>query len=220
MKKKIFMGISILLITASIILPRPLDNLDEIWNYNFANCMVKGLIPYRDFNMLQMPLTPMIEAVFLKIFGNELIVTRILEIILITAISLIIIKILEDLTKSPIIGYVTALSIIYIIKDYIAIDYNFMVLLFTLIITLIELKNKAEILKLNWKKDLLVGLIAGLAIISKQSTGLILAIALMGYRLFLVRNKKEFVEFIKKALVNLARNTNSCIYYHNVYSIK
>lgn len=203
-KKVIYicMVLSILVISASIILPRPLDNLDEIWNYNFANCMVKGLVPYRDFNMLQMPLTPMLEAIFLKIFGNEMIITRILEIILITGIGILIIKIINKLTHKEILGYISAISLIYIIRDYIAIDYNFMVLLFTLIITLQELKNKENILIFNWKKDLIVGIIAGLAIISKQSTGIILSITLIGYKILLVRNKKEFIEFLKKAIIN------------------
>lgn len=211
MKKKIntnilsyvFMGVSIFLISASFILPRPLDNLDEIWNYNFANCIVKGLVPYRDFNMLQMPLTPIIEAVFLRIFGNELIITRVLEIILITGISLVIVKIFEELTKSKIIGYISSIIILYIISPYVAIDYNFMVLLFTLIITLLEIKNKDKILDVNWKRDLSLGIIAGLGVISKQSTGIILAITLIGYKILLVRDKEEFKSFIKKGIVNL-----------------
>ena len=198
----ICMALSILLISASIILPRPLNNLDEIWNYNFANCITKGLIPYKDFNMLQMPLTPMIEAIFLKIFGNEMIVTRILEIFLITGIGILIIKIIEKLTDRVILGYISAISLIYVIKDYIAIDYNFMVLLFTLIITIQELKNKDDLLNFNWKKDLILGIIAGLAIISKQSTGIILGITLIGYKILLVRNKKEFIEFLKKGVIN------------------
>ena len=58
-----------LFITIScVILPKPLSNLDEIWNYNFAQNISNGLVPYRDFNMLQTPLLPFIVAFFLFLF--------------------------------------------------------------------------------------------------------------------------------------------------------
>ena len=30
-------------------------NLDEVWNYGFANNIYEGLVPYRDFNMVLTP---------------------------------------------------------------------------------------------------------------------------------------------------------------------
>ena len=48
-------GIAILLFLATV-LPRNFANLDEIWNFNFARNIANGLIPYKDFNMLQTPL--------------------------------------------------------------------------------------------------------------------------------------------------------------------
>ena len=53
-------GIAILLFLATV-LPRNLANLDEIWNFNFARNIANGLIPYKDFNMLQTPLLPFIH---------------------------------------------------------------------------------------------------------------------------------------------------------------
>ena len=52
--------IIIFFIVASVILTRPLSNLDEIWNYNFARNVADGLIPYKDFNMVTTPLLPFI----------------------------------------------------------------------------------------------------------------------------------------------------------------
>lgn len=52
-------GVGILLFLATV-LPRNLANLDEIWNFNFARNIANGLIPYKDFNMLQTPLLPFI----------------------------------------------------------------------------------------------------------------------------------------------------------------
>ena len=52
--------ILIFLAILSIVLIKPLNNLDEIWNYNFARNIANGLVPYKEFNMLQMPLLPII----------------------------------------------------------------------------------------------------------------------------------------------------------------
>lgn len=56
--------IIIFFIVASVILTRPLSNLDEIWNYNFARNVADGLIPYKDFNMVTTPLLPFICSLF------------------------------------------------------------------------------------------------------------------------------------------------------------
>lgn len=49
-----------MLLFAATVLIRNLANLDEIWNFNFARNIANGLIPYKDFNMLQTPLLPFI----------------------------------------------------------------------------------------------------------------------------------------------------------------
>lgn len=66
--QSILIFIGILLIISPVILSRQLNNLDEIWNYNFAKNIADGLIPYKDFNMLQTPLLPFINGLILKIF--------------------------------------------------------------------------------------------------------------------------------------------------------
>ena len=82
---------------ASIILLRPLDDLDEIWNYNFARNILDGKFAYKDFNMLQTPLLPLVSSMFLKIFGNELFVMRLLAVTLCTVIFFLEYKILKRL---------------------------------------------------------------------------------------------------------------------------
>ena len=46
---------------------------DEVWVYGFSYNISKGMIIYRDFNVLQMPLYFFIASLFIKIFGNYLI---------------------------------------------------------------------------------------------------------------------------------------------------
>ena len=79
--KKFEKIISVLLlfgIIFSFIIIRPLNNLDELWNYSFAKNISDGLIPYKDFNLITTPFLAMIVACFLKIIFDGVIMTRIL----------------------------------------------------------------------------------------------------------------------------------------------
>ena len=86
----LFIFISIL----SIIIINPISNLDEIWNYNTARAVSKGLIPYKDISMITTPFLPMVTAIFLKLIANELIISRILATSVWTGILFVTYKIL------------------------------------------------------------------------------------------------------------------------------
>lgn len=204
-KKECIILLILLLILTSIIIIKPLDDLDEIWNYNFARNIVNGNMPYKDFNMIIMPFVPALCAIFLSLFGNELIVMRIIAIILSTIILFITYKILEVLKVNKCINYVFIIFLVYILKDHFRIDYNFFVLFNVLWIIYIELKligkNKTkEQLLITSKMDIVVGILAGICICSKQTTGVFVAIALVGYNILNVSNFKEFKLFVKKAI--------------------
>lgn len=130
----ILLFIFLLVAISSVILNRSLSNLDEIWNYNFAKNIVEGLVPYRDFNMLQTPLLPFIVAFCLFIFGNELIVSRILAILLISFIFFMIYKILNKLKVNKFYILPSLYLLFIVLKDYICIDYNFAILALTLLL--------------------------------------------------------------------------------------
>ena len=104
-KKEWIIVLVLLLILASIIIIKPLNDLDEIWNYNFAKNITDGKMPYKDFNMIQTPLVPLFCSVFLKLLGNELIVMRILAIILCTVILFITYKILQKLKVNKYLSF-------------------------------------------------------------------------------------------------------------------
>ena len=142
----------------SIILPKYIGDLDEIWNYNFANCISKGLIPYKDFNMVITPFLSLFEGIVLKIFPNELIIMRILAIILSSSILFIFYKILVSLKINKNLSIIVVFAIEYLLKEYFCIDYNFFVLFLSLLIILFEIKKinsepKDEI-------NLLIGILA------------------------------------------------------------
>lgn len=247
--KRLICNISIFLIIALaiavVVIPKAIGNLDELWNFNFANNVENGLVPYRDFNMVQTPLLPMVNAIFLAIFGNELIVMRILACLLCAGVLFTFYKILNLLKANKGISLFVVMALFYMLKDYFCMDYNFAVLFVTLIIIYIELKrilynkeninatevgdtieslntnkscrqsstnkeikanNKTDLKNNelnNWKTDLILGILAGICIMLKQSTGAIVTIALLGYNLLLVRSKEEFIQYLKSTGIKI-----------------
>lgn len=180
-----FFIIMILLFSATV-LPRNLANLDEIWNFNFARNIANGLIPYNDFNMLQTPLLSFILGGIFKIFGQELFIMRIVSTILGAGIIFVAFKILKELklnTKWSILSSV--LLFLFIISDF-YIDYNYAILFITLLLIYIELKYKNYGIRYN----LLIGLLAGITILLKQSTGIIISGITILYLILEKRDKE------------------------------
>lgn len=185
-----FIIVAIILFVATV-LPRNLANLDEIWNFNFARNISNGLIPYNDFNMLQTPLLSFILGGIFKIFGQELFVMRIVSAILGAGIVFVSFKILKELklnTKWSILSSV--LLFLFIINDF-YIDYNYAILFITLLLIYIELKYKNYGIRYN----LLIGLLAGITILLKQSTGIIISSITVLY-LLLEKRDKETVKTV------------------------
>ena len=70
-KKKEILLISFIFIAIfSIIIIKPINDLDEIWNYNTARAIVEGGVPYKDISMITTPLLPIITALVLKIIST------------------------------------------------------------------------------------------------------------------------------------------------------
>ena len=142
MKKNDLLIVIFIFITIfSIIIVKPISDLDEIWNYNTARVISEGLIPYKDISMITTPLLPMITAVFLKIIANELIVSRIIAAILWTGILYTVYKIFGELSKEKNVALICTALIGILCRDIYCIDYNVTVLFIALIVLYQELKN-------------------------------------------------------------------------------
>ena len=142
MKKNDLLIVIFIFITIfSIIIVKPISDLDEIWNYNTARVISEGLIPYKDISMITTPLLPMITAVFLKIIANELIVSRIIAAILWTGILYTVYKIFDELFKEKNVALICTALIGILCRDIYCIDYNVTVLFIALIVLYQELKN-------------------------------------------------------------------------------
>lgn len=204
MKKlgNVIFWISIFIIILTHILVKPLSNLDEVWNFNIARCISAGLIPYKDISMITTPLLSFITAIFLKIFGTEMIITRILATILATVNLVLVYKICKKIDIPKQIAYVLVLVITFLLKDQFCLDYNFLVLSIGLAIILKEIKNiKKE--ETTIKSQIFIGLLGGLAFCTKQSIGLLICLITVISQLFFIKSKSDIKKCLKNALFRI-----------------
>ncbi|MGN1311299.1 MAG: hypothetical protein ACI4VP_06430 [Clostridia bacterium] len=209
MRNKTLKNVLIILIlfvsVAAVIIPQELNNLDELWNYNFARNIADGLLPYKDFNMVQMPLLPIICGTILKLTVNELIVMRILAVLLITAILFLTYKIFETLKIHQYIINILIIGIYLLFYEHFCIDYNFCVLLIILITIYCELKSLSkgkEILDIS-KNDFWLGILVGTSIAFKQTTGIFVSVIFLFYKLLLCSKKEDFKKTFKIIAIRL-----------------
>ena len=134
MKRIGIIAIFLFLVIFSFVINNPLGNLDELWNYSFSNNIADGLVPYKDFNLVQTPFLFMVTSVFLKFIFNGLIVTRILGAILATAILIMVYIVLNKLINNKVLNLFITLIFCICFIPFFTLNYNFLVLLFALII--------------------------------------------------------------------------------------
>ena len=177
-----------------VALNKHVSNLDEIWNFNIAKEIVKGNIPYKDISLITTPLFYYIAAIPLKLIANELIVYRVLEAVIITVMLYLTFKIFQKINKNEFIPYVLLSIMCLFIKQILALNYNFLVVLWVLIII------NLEISKLNKNKiwyNLVIGLLAGVAILTKQTAGAFIALFSVILVILDCNSKKELKQSIK-----------------------
>ena len=157
----------------AIILTKPFGNGDELWNYSFAKNIVNGLVPYRDFNIVQTPLSAYIPALFMTILGDGLFIHRIVGFLLLFGITALVYRLCKKVTKSAFIGLISALFIACAILPFYVYNYNYLSALIVLIILDLEVSYHKEKLTPN----IIVGLLVGISLLIKQNTGAMLVIA-------------------------------------------
>lgn len=192
----IILGLSIFLV-----FQEKIGDLDEIWQYSFASNISKGLIPYKDFNTISTPLFSYIAALFLKLLGDQLIVMRIFDSIVFAFILFMAYKIFEILKLKRIKSVFFVLILYLLFYLDLGVEYNYLVLLLTLISLYFELKNVNKYGMFKANKDILLGIIMGLTIITKHTTGIIIAFVYILYKIIFVKNKDDFKAFLKIALL-------------------
>lgn len=176
------------------------DRLDFYWNYNFGLQISNGLLPYNDFNMVITPLLAYITGLFLKIFGKNIIIYVLLMSFLKVIIALLIAKISvmiidqkhkNDRKNIFIISFIIT-NLLMFAHYY---EYNYLSITFLLLIIYIECKN------IDNKKNILLGILAGLSVLAKQSTGLFIILFILLKPI--VFNNKDKIKCIFKRILGI-----------------
>ncbi|MBP3707058.1 MAG: glycosyltransferase family 39 protein [Clostridia bacterium] len=179
---------------------KPLSNLDELWNFNVARCISNGLVPYRDISMVSTPLLGFILAIPLKLCGQELYVSRIVTIIFFVIVFAIFHIILRKLDIKKEISYFSVMLLLFMVLDFVAINYNILALIFALLIVLFEIQY---IKNSRWKKpgiDFVIGLLGGFMVCAKQSLGMIVCAVSILSLLFYIDAKSDIKKTCIRAL--------------------
>ena len=159
----------------------PFD-LDEIWNYGFMHNMYEGLVPYKDFNMVITPFFPFLFSLPFYIFGSNLLVVNVCQSILITVVYFLLEKLFGKTAN-------LLLVILFFNYDMIYASYNFFAFFLFLLLLWMEKKNV---------NDWIIGIIIGLAVLTKQSIGGCLALVSLFY---LFKDYKKFFKRVGGALI-------------------
>lgn len=193
-----------IVLLGSCVFLRPLNSMDELWNYNFARNIYEGANPYKDFNMVQTPLSAYVSSVFLHIFDNHLFSVRILGCLLIVIMSSFYYKICLIVTNNQIISFCVTLYTFSLHLPYYFYDYNYLNLMLVLLIMLLEIKEDSKYSDKKFiYKNFLLGLLFGLTPLIKQSTGLFIMIVnillcMLSYRL----NRKNKWVYVGRILIS------------------
>ena len=172
-------------------LTAPATDLDEVWNYNTANAFAMGLIPYKQVSMITTPLLPMINSIFLKIVFNGIITYRVLMGIVFALIVLFIYLIIRELSSKKLLSYICAFFIGTLLINKFLLDYNYLFLLIVLMIAFLEVRDLKKNENFNFNHNLCVGLLTGLAFLTKQTIGLLLIIVVI-FEVFIYMKKIGF----------------------------
>ncbi|MCD7751907.1 MAG: hypothetical protein LUI10_09260 [Lachnospiraceae bacterium] len=156
-----------------------LGNTDRLWNYVFAENIASGLLPYRDFNLLQTPLSCAINAVFLSVFGHHMIVIDLLGGILFTCICMLLYRLCRTLGASRITSLVIPQFFLMLFCYNVFFEYSCLILFLQLLLLKEDLfalrgQNKAYE---RPAYQFLLGVAAGLTVLCKQTFGLFVAAA-------------------------------------------
>ena len=181
-------------------LATPATDLDEVWNYNTANAFAMGLIPYKQVSMITTPLLPMINSIFLKVVFNGIMTYRVLMGIVFALIVLLIYLIIKELSNKKLLSYICAFFIGTLLIKKFLLDYNYLFLLISLVIAFLEIRDIKKNENFNFNHNLCVGVLTGLAFLTKQTIGILL-IFVMILEVFIYMKKSgfnlKFDKFIK-----------------------
>lgn len=161
-------------------------DMDEIWNYQFARRILYEQIPYRDFYMLQAPFSAQVNALFLQLFSDKLIILRTVGVFVNSLNGLIIYFILRSIGKSISVSFIAAFTFLCLVFLYPQNNYSWYAILFLSISLLLELRKINYNVNPNRNNlfEIGIGVFLGLATITKQNIGVLGIIASFAFLLY------------------------------------
>ena len=157
--KKIYIFLPIFSMLGIVALLKAVTN-DNVWTYGFSYNIAKGLIPYKDFNMVIGPLYSLLCSVPIRIFGNYLVYFKLFHIII---YSLILMFVYKKINKKTIL-----LILFLFIPSTFCIYNDFIAMLTVLILVLLDSDYKY--------REQIIAFIIGFILMTKHNVGLILFI--------------------------------------------
>lgn len=196
--------IFIFIIAGGLIFQEKLNDLDELWQYNFAKNILSGLVPYRDFNIISTPFFSFLAAIFLKIFTNQLIIMRIYNTLIFSGILYMAYRIFKLLGINKYISVLATIIMYFLFYYDLGVEYNYLILLITMLSLYIDLHR----LKRNGmfdcpKNEIILGILIGLTIVTKHTIGVLLTGMFCLYKIIFITNKEEFNKVLKIILFRL-----------------
>ena len=147
----------------------PLGNMDELWNYNFARCLVDGLDLYTEVSLLQTPASVFAAAPFVALFGGGLWSFRVAGFVLMVCVLQTIVSLMRQITSNAsLILIVCVFAFALLFSGY---YYNYNCLSMWLLLCLVRLWIRGDFTR---RTAAMSGLLFGLLPLVKQSTGLAL----------------------------------------------
>ena len=167
---------------------------DEVWNFQFIYKMLNGYKIYTDANVITTPLFHSIGYILLKILGQNILVFRIYNILIMTIMYFLIYKILGKLSKNKfsIFVYFFIIMIETIMLCAGGANYNALAINFVLLGVYFNLKWIEEEKQHNVKQ----GIIMFLVLFTKQNIGVFYIFGVCLYQLIKERNIKNIIKQI------------------------
>lgn len=192
----------LLVMILSLLLIKPIENLDEIWNYNTARAIASGLIPYREVSMITTPFLPMINSLFLHGIFNQVITMRILAALWGAGICYLIYRMFKQIWHESNLSLIATAGIGYLLHEFFCLDYNFANLFLALALLLIAInqnrkKQTIEEIAQNKKRQIGIGLLAGISLGMKQTTGLTICLVTLLLPVLDLHKKEDSKQWAK-----------------------
>lgn len=141
-------------------------NLDEVWNYGFANNIYRGLVPYADFNMVITPFYPWFMSLPFHIFGSSMLVFHITNAFILTGCLFLLEKMYQDKMW---------IFFLFFFFPVTAAAPNYSIFLFVLLVILVFLE-KNYVSRDSNRIHYFIGFLLGIAVLTKQTVGVFLLV--------------------------------------------